>query len=345
MLYRTRGHQKANMSFPFAQKKDLIDEAMYAIKAQDADAYTLLEANQQRLIRLMQLLQDYPSLREEQALGGHYRNTDTLLDLLCSVEPLELKLKLPSKAILSEGYMTTKIQHLKGIYFTLIRIHSPACPPRLKKRVFDALGNTIHTYLLYQLLLDVVLNKGAPRALKRISAAHLVSLWDTSTSQESIGEFFALIRSLWDARMNVQVQYGTLLGTSELMQLIEAQCPPQVLDHFIEQQIDDEEAFAFQEFLFGLSFEELTQLRSVMEQQGLSIITEQEVRRMLNRPLGSAGTDHREDPHVVYRSYKRRRMKARYRRDTNAPGPQRTAEEYLVHALLEKERLSSTNAT
>ncbi len=53
---------------------------------------------------------------------------------------------------------------------------------------------------------------------------------------------------------------------------------------------------------------------------------------MLGRPLDEATAI--DDPEALFRSYRRRRTAAEFRRWTGAPGPQRTAEAYIMEHVL-----------
>ena len=317
-------------------ERKLVDAAMDFLRHQEPHAYDLLRQGEGRLMRLSLLLRDYPPLGSEK-LGPYHRDTDSLIDTLCFLDPLELKLRLPSKAILVEGYILNKAQHLKGILLALRGCPEAKLRDQLHEALFLEVGNIIHTYLLYQLLLDLILDEAMDRDIKRHAARYLIALWDTCAAQEELSGFFHIIRSLWDARISLRVHYGTLLGTAELFQLLESQCDPLVLEHFMDRNLSDEEAMAFQEFLFGLTYEELLRLREKMSERGLSVLHAEEVRQI----LGMTGDRSRlwresahQDPHVVYRSYKRRRFQARYRTSNALPGPRHTAEEYLVLWIL-----------
>ncbi|MCB9638577.1 MAG: hypothetical protein H6728_02490 [Myxococcales bacterium] len=330
-------------------ERKLVDAAMELLCAEDPSAYAILLQGEGRLMRLSLLLRDYPSLRSQEDLGPYHRDTDTLIDTLCCLDPLELKLRMPSKAVLVESYMLTKAQHLKGLLLAMLGLPSSETRNTLRSALFLEISNIIHTYLLYQLLLDVILDEDLDREIKRHSARYLITLWDTCAAQQELSGFFHIIRSLWDARLHIRVRYGTLLGTDELLQLIEAECDPMILDHFTDRDLSEEEAIAFQEFLFGLTYEELLRLRNEMKAQGIHVISSKEVTQMLNIPK-TERNQHlglEQDPHEVYRSYKRRRFQARYRIKNNLEGPRRTAEEYLVLWILRDhdERSSSSESS
>ncbi|MGZ5970373.1 MAG: hypothetical protein ACXWP4_22035, partial [Polyangiales bacterium] len=104
-----------------------------------------------------------------------------------------------------------------------------------------------------------------------------------------------------------------------------------VLDYFMED-VPDEQLQAFEEFLFGISHEEIQRLRQHLLEQSKSVVSPDDARRVLGRHKESwipAG-----GPQSFYSSYKNRRVRAAYRLLTNTPGPKKTAEEYVMTAFL-----------
>ncbi|MEM1007829.1 MAG: hypothetical protein AAGJ35_02380, partial [Myxococcota bacterium] len=321
----------------FAHERVLLEHAMALVQTHNPEAVSILRQSEFRLNQLAAILSDYPGLESEEELGPFYRDVDTLLEVLCALDPLELKLRLPSKALLVESYMVNKAQHLKGVLAMIASIE-PHEESALQTQLFLGIREIVHSYLLYQLLLDVILDERVEMEVKRKSARYLIALWDTCAAQRSLSGFFEYIRSLWDARILIRVQYGTLLGTSELFQLLEQNCEPKVLAYFMERTLSEEESWAFQEFLLGLSYEQLLLLHERMKKHKINAISSSKVKELLthSEPQQHLESHHR-DPHRVYRSYKRRRFQARSRLRRDLPGPRRTAEEYLVFWLLTQE--------
>ncbi len=321
---------------PFSKRSQIIlTQAMELLQKGTPKAWKWLQSGYHRLEQLGQLLDDFPSLRKTHASDPFEQGLDALIESLCDLNPLELKLRLPGKAILAESYWMLQSRYLKDVLALLQDLPEEA-PLPLQQSLFHEISHLIHTHLLAQLLIDVILNPYVEHHLKQHAASNLLDLWDQSASQETLSDFFRMIRSLWEARIQVQVQYGTLLGTAELLQLLEARCDPTVLDFFTQNDVSEEEAYAFQEFLFALSFEEIHQLQEYMKQHGLSAISQHQVASILTHHTNSSppSNSNDPDPHKIYRSYKRRRAHARHRTQTEKPGPRNTAEQLLVLYLM-----------
>lgn len=327
-------------SSPFSKRLGrLLNEGMNLLKKSAPSSHQWLEKGESRLRQLGTLLDTYPSLHQLYAEDPLQQGPEAIIQTLCELNPLELKLRLPSKAVLAESYWMLKSQHLKGMQAALHALPEGTVSTEFNKLLYSEISRMIHIHLLAQLLIDVILNPTVPAALKQAAASNLIDLWDQSAQQETLSHFFQMINSLWDARATVQVQYGTLLGTAELMQLLEAECDQVVLDFFLQPTEREDETYAFQEFLFALTYEEIKILGTYMEENNLSVIGHDVVEEILpdraERPL--PGTAASTDPHKIYRSYKRRRSQARHRRSSGQPGPQHTAEQFLVLYLLRKQ--------
>ena len=124
-----------------------------------------------------------------------------------------------------------------------------------------------------------------------------------------------------------------MLGTSEVFQLFREACDQRFLDYFGGDDVGHEPLIAFEEFLFGLSHEEISRLRQHMTDKGQNLMTLDGARELLGRTRLS-WMPINEGAQALYTSYKRRRVKAHYRALTGAEGPKRTAEEYVMMALL-----------
>jgi hypothetical protein len=116
------------------------------------------------------------------------------------------------------------------------------------------------------------------------------------------------------------------------MGLLEADCPPQFLEFFCVEGSRPEERQAFEEFLFGLTHDELTRVRAAMQKAGRAVVDTAFVAGVLDRPVEEAAA--MDDPDALFRSYRRRRTGAQFRRLTGAAGPVRVAESYLMICLL-----------
>jgi hypothetical protein len=177
-----------------------------------------------------------------------------------------------------------------------------------------------------------VTSRSTKQELKRLAAQNLVALWE-GRMRFATDRFCPLLRSAWAARTHAPRAFGTLMGASEIFSLLFAECDPKFVEWFTHHAGKSEQVQAFEEFLFDLPYESLERVRQRMAEEGKNVVGPQEVERMLGfhagelRPLLG-------DPKALYSSYRRRRVKAQYRTSMGVPGPKRTAEGFLLEALL-----------
>ena len=134
-----------------------------------------------------------------------------------------------------------------------------------------------------------------------------------------------------------------MMGTSEIFHLLFADCDARFVDALTQGE-DSERLQAFEEFLFDLPYESLVRVRARMQEDGKSVVGPEEVARY----IGLAETGLRplvDDPKALYSSFRTRRVKAQYRASVAAPGPKRTAEGYVLAALLREQIEQSASTT
>jgi hypothetical protein len=94
-----------------------------------------------------------------------------------------------------------------------------------------------------------------------------------------------------------------------------------------------ETKWALEEFLFGLSYEEIFEVRSRLISSGISAIGRDEVRSYIGgHPAYGIVQD--ADPRGIYDFYIDRRDAAIFRKRISAPGPKKTLEEIYLKYLM-----------
>jgi hypothetical protein len=307
--------------------------------ARSAPAYThdLMQALDQGLQSLGTLalaFDTYPSLKSRHVLGTKERSPDTLLRSLVEGGEHALEWGLPTKAVLSRSYGIAKVH-----FFTSLRYVVEACEGEearvLRKRLTDAIEEAVYTRLAEELYASFISSKTMPQNVKTLAAEHVIDLWEGRTRVVT-SRFCPLLRSAWAARLRAPRVFGTLRGTQELVQLLFEDCDQEFVDFFVRHEHGSEPRQAFEEFLFDLPFESLERVRRRMREEGKAVVGPREVEMYLGfgegklRPL-VGGT------RALYSSFRSRRVKAQYRASMGVPGPKRTAEAYVLEALLLRE--------
>ena len=149
-----------------------------------------------------------------------------------------------------------------------------------------------------------------------------------------MSDFFPLLQATWEARRHVPVTLGTLVGTTEMFGLIQAGCDERFVGYLVRPDHSDDETAAFREFLFGATTEQLGRVKAEMSDAGKSAIAINEL-SIENMPLDAHTLT--DDPALaMFEFFLSRHLQAAARRQTDLPGPKRTAEEYVMLHYLEQ---------
>ena len=329
-----------------AAEREHVESALRLVGAESADEEALLRAVLGRLERIAGLVRDTPSMAASwRVRGGKDFSGESLVELLCRVPDYDLDLHIPTKAVLGQTYLIAKINFFKALRYALepvmpVTLSAPGMQPsgphaELGQALSLHLGRAIYSKLAEELFLSIVTDSDAPADVKASAARFLARIWDERLVI-AVDDFAPLLESVWKARSKLLPVLGTMLGTSEVFQLFREACDLRFLDYFGRDEIGLEQLVAFEEFLFGLSHEEISRLREHMAERSESVMTLDAARDLLGRTKVSwmPTPSNEEGAQALYTSYKRRRVKAHYRALTGAEGPKRTAEEYVMIALL-----------
>lgn len=318
-------------------ERALVTAALDVLRGCDPDAAKALEADLARLDGMATVANGFPSMLAD-ARTAAARGSKTLVSTLCQVDSGMSNFSLPIRAVLGDAFLVAKAQLFQA-FRDRVSLHAAAAPPGLVESADREVAQTIYTMLLAELLWDLVRNRALDLALRQRAATELVRLWESPDRLE-VDDFFPVLEAVWRARNRVTVVYGTLAGVAELFQLVREDCPPLLVSFFTRAEVSPDEEDAFQEFLFGLPQEELRRLQDAMADRGLKVIDKKFAEETLQGAAGLQG----KTPEALYASYRRRQSACQLRRLTGAPGPQNTAESYLMLHLLGHPSEATTGA-
>jgi hypothetical protein len=314
----------------------LVERAMAALTLRAPHDAEVLQRLIKQLRSAQMLLEESRPLRVPTSLGGEARTESTLVEHLISLDGLAGDLALPLKANLSRTYLLTKINFLRGFVkaTTALEANWPEFHD-LSHDLREELGQSIYTLLGEELFLALLRKRDVEVHTKRRAADKLITVWDDAHLE--IDDFAPLLESAWHARNRINSDFGCLVGAAETFRLVCEDCSPEVLDYFAQDGRSSDESAAFEEFLFNMTYEELTQLRRTMREQGLTAVSAKWASGVLGRPLEELEHSHEIDPIALYRSYNRRQLATDFRLMSGGPGPRRTAEAYLMVHLLDQQ--------
>ena len=328
--------QKAEMLT--TKQKELIQEVMPQIKAIDPEKAESFQERLESLEALAQAVARFPSLLEKHELIGGTRTPTSLIDSLIDHQDAgDAILQLPSKAMLGKGLLVAKMHTLSS--FAKYTHHST----ELKKysKAFDTeTVSSMYSLLIEDVYLNLIRDTSQPMEFRREWALSLLLLWEHWNDQGS-AQVAPVLESVWMARRRLAPAFGTMMGTSELL-LISMQMDDQWIA-FIKQKLGEPGVSqAMEEFLFGISFEQINTLRTILKEKGIPAIGRDEVSKFLGEHVKSdAGLDYRD----FYAKYTVRRDNARSRTRLKLNGPHKTLEDYFIQFVTEQNKEKQNNDT
>jgi len=318
-------------SFLDSAEQRLVGQVLAIVGQTNPKQRAAIEGMLTRLRSMAELIRQSPSLASSWDAGaGRAFSADTLIEKLCSVRDYDLDLHIPTKAVLGQAYVIAKINFLKALGYMLDAVGAPA---ELRESVEREFAQSIYTKLAEELFVSIVTDpSGLPR-VKTGAARFLYRIWEERLLIE-VDDFAPLLESAWEARSKLLPVLGTMLGTHEVIRLFKEARDKRFLDYFSEDDVEQEQLLAFEEFVFGLSHEQIGRLRAHMIEEGRACISLEVAETLLGNST-TTWLPPQDGAAALYTSYKKRRVNAAHRALTGAIGPKKTAEEYVMMAFLD----------
>jgi hypothetical protein len=284
-----------------------------------------IRAQKDNLDCLGSALARYPSPLEAQRLGDRRRSLDTLVHALSSAERVGFGLRAPTQSVVGRALSTAQINFFRLLWHACTHLQHDPSGPSLRERAACALRTSVYTHLVEEALTELATDGQQPQPLRARAVRQLAQLWAHRLTWR-VSEFFPMLEATWEARSQVRVCGGTMLGTSEMFQLMTKGGDPAFVEFLMERTHADDAVLAFREFLFDRSYEELERLVDRMAKEGRSSIELDAEVRDGERDAGS----------IFYEFFQTRLLQANARRLARLPGPKHTAEGYVLLAWLEQ---------
>jgi hypothetical protein len=256
---------------------------------------------------------------------GKMRDEETLIESISTFTHPSHLLRSPTRVVAVRSYLVAK-SHAFTMLSILVQGRAEFYVP-IRRILFSI----ICTLMIEEVYFSCLGDPSFPEHIRFRLANDLITLWDSGVDPRAI-EHLPALEALWSARDSAPPIFGTMDGASELVRI-----SSELGDDwytFLANTISNVETLqALEEFLFGLSFEEILEVRSRLIRFGISAVGNDEVRSY----LGSNPTYtivNNDDPRLAYDFYVDRRDAAQVRKRINAPGPKRTLEEiYLKYRI------------
>lgn len=331
----SREEKKAEMLTD--KQKELIHQILPIIKKIDPAKGASFQTRIDDLERLAKSVAYFPSLLERHQLIGGERTPTSLIDSLIDHQDQgDAILQLPSKAILGKGLLVAKTHTFSSLQKY---IHHMGNEYQSISKAFETETiSSMFSLLVEDVYLNLIRDTSQPIEFRREWALSLLLLWEHWNDQ-TIETVAPVLQSVWTARRKLAPAFGTMMGTSELL-LISMQMDDQWIN-FIKLKLGDSGVTqAMEEFLFGISYEQIKFLRASLKEKGIPAIGRDEVKKFLGGHIKSdAGLDYRD----FYSMYTIRRDNARSRARLQQEGPKKTLEDYFIQFVTEQNKEKQNN--
>jgi len=298
------------------------------LKEQKPQDYFLAHERFRRLRNLGNAVFDYPSIKETQFVKDILINIDQLTESLLAFSAPSHMLRIPAKVAALRSFLIAKF-HAFSMLSRLTENNE-----ELHNQVKGIPFTVVFTLMAEDVYFSCLEDTSFSNTTKARLANDLIALWDSGTDQRSIHHLMAL-SSLWKARDSAPPSFGTMDGNTELLRIsIDMDSDTEWEDFLKGESTNDHTRWALEEFLFGLSYEEIIKVRSRLTRYGVKAVSYDEVRSYLDfKPAYSVVNDH--DPRAIYDFFIERRDACNLRKRVKAPGPLNTLEEiYLKYRII-----------
>lgn len=322
----------------FTQKqRELLNQLMPALLAHDQDRYVHFVNRIADLESMATSVAKFPSLLESHELASGTRTRNTLIEsLIKHHDDGDRMLRLPSKSVLGKSLLVAKTHTLSD--FSKFARHIG--DENLAKALDTETNLSMYSLLVEDVYLNLITDESQPTDFRREWALSLLLLWEHWNDQ-TCENVAPVLQSVWLARRKLAPAFGTMMGTSELL-LISMQMDDQWIS-FIKQKMGDSGVSqAMEEFLFGISTEQIQTLRNILRTKGIPAIGRDEVSDFLGEHVkADAGLDYRD----FYSMYTLRRDNARARARMKLEGPHKTLEDYFIQFVTAQNKEKQNNDT
>ncbi|MDR3124230.1 MAG: hypothetical protein LBU16_10705 [Treponema sp.] len=303
-----------------------MQEIMACLETEHCEDIAIAQTRLSCLRELGAVISRFPSIRDSQMVRGEMRDEKRLIASIAAFAHPSRLLHSPTRVVAIRSYLVAKSHAFSML--SILAKDKMEYHIRTRRVIFTI----IYTLMIEEVYFSCLGDSSFPEHIRFRLANDLVTLWDSGVDPRAV-EHLPALEALWTARDAAPPSFGTMDGASELAR-ITTDLGDDWHAFVVDSISNDETRFALEEFLFGISYEEILELRSRLSRFGISAVGADEVRSYLGSNSAYAMVNN-EDPRMAYDFYVDRRDAARLRRRTNAAGPKKALEEiYLKHRIV-----------
>jgi hypothetical protein len=312
------------------EEETLAGEVSEWLKHGNAADFQLVQERMGCLRTLGEAVFGYPSIRDTEFLKGIIRDGECLAETLLAFSSPSRLLHIPTKVVALRSFLVAKFHTFSLFLYLTGERHE--YHTRLRNVIISIICTLIAEDAYFSFLDD----PGFARNTRSIIANDLIDLWDSGVDHRGI-HCLPVLSSLLLARDAAPPSFGTLDGNTELLR-ISIDMENDWQKFLVEETGSDQTRWALEEFLFGLSYEEIAKIRARLKQFGVTAVGYEEINSFLgahpaySRVNGS-------DPRAIYDFFIERREACALRKRMGVPGPRLTLEEsYLKYRIVVEPR-------
>jgi len=304
----------------------LVSEIGAWLKETNPDDYKLVEIRFAHLKILGAAVFAYPSIKNTEFLKGIIHDENRLVESLLAFSSSSHLLHIPTKVVAMKSFLVAKFHAFSLLSYLANKRED------FQAQVRVVLFSIISSLMAEDVYFSCLDDPGFSHNTKASLVNDLIALWDSGVDMRGVRHLSAL-SSLWITRDAAPPSFGTMNGSTELLR-ITMDLEEDWRDFLVEESSNDETRWALEEFLFGLSWEEIQQIRSRLLRYGINAVGYDEIRSYLDSPPAYSMVNQSE-PRAIYDFFIERRDACTLRKRVSAPGPKHTLEEiYLKYRII-----------
>jgi hypothetical protein len=268
----------------------------------------------------------YRSIRDTELFKGIIRDEEGLAEALLSFSSSSHLLHIPTKVVALRSFLVAKF-HAFSLLLYMVDVHD-----KFYNQLRNVIISIICTLIAEDVYFSCLEDPGFSKNTKSCIANDLIALWDSGVDLRGI-RWLSALSTLWIARDASPPVFGTMDGNSELLR-VSMDMELDWQEFLMEESGNEQTRWALEEFLFGLSYEEILQVRSRLGRFGITAVGFDEIRSYLGSKPAYSLVNNR-DPRAIYDFFVERRDACTIRRRLSVSGPRYTLEEiYLKYRII-----------
>jgi hypothetical protein len=324
------------------QEHLLVDTLLESLKKVSPEMLTYSLKWLSDMEQLEKTILSFPSLFEKPLslpktmTFAEQRSQLTLLDSLLIDRDGDKTLYLPARATLGKGFLVAKY-HMFNLF--VHTAHDIEMPETYIKSLKDMMNTLVFTLMAEDVYVNLLDDIAIPEVVRRQVALALIILWERRSDFIVNENHMSNLQAVWNVRKNLVPVFGTMMGVSEL--LLVSMNLDDMWSKFVSKKLSNPETrLAMEEFLMGLSFEQIRELRRILREQGISAVNRDEIASLLHEDIKVGANVDLDD---FYMMYTIRRDNARARKRLHHNGPHNTLEDHYMAFVFEQYREKDFN--